>query len=283
MIIRKIMAMNNPQMRSVKTRREEHSERDNAHEEACSSGDQPRKDGTDLRSSCPTSVDSNIESPVEVNGVSLMELFISLRGKQGERKRDTTTKFDSMYDRMDTKKALERMLTIPVDPMQLLLNGQDRTFDEGLPSSLSTVRDYFTREQAWIDGFTAQCADRRDDPRYYLQGQHSPLQFSGIFESYNARTWNRSVGPIVQVPEGDIMFFTILANTDVFSINFMDPKWQAFLPKVRSQAAAKQLSKSTMGVIRHNNGRGDHLKRDQVAGSTCRTCRSSSVLPDFMI
>ena len=58
------------------------------------------------------------------------------------------------------------------------------------------------------------------------------------------------------------MFFTILANTDVFSISFMDPKWPTFLPKVRSQAAARQLSKSTMGVIRHNNGRGDHLKRD---------------------
>ena len=139
------MAMNNPQMRSVKTRREEHSsviteekyaefqiiveralhqaeemERDNAHEEACSSGDQPREDGTGLRSSCPTSVSSNVESPVEVSGVSLMELFISLRGEQGERKRDTTTKFDSMYDGMDTKKSLERMLTTPVDPMQLL-------------------------------------------------------------------------------------------------------------------------------------------------------------------
>jgi hypothetical protein len=120
-VLRRLMAMNNPQMRSVMSRREEQPfsftpeqyadfqvlveqamQRIEVQEpvkdlpqEAGSSNEPPRAEGVDHRSHPQSSVSLDVVSPKEVEGVSLRELFISLRGHQGERGRDTTTKYDS--------------------------------------------------------------------------------------------------------------------------------------------------------------------------------------------
>jgi len=247
MIIRRLVAMSNPHARSVMCRREEQRAALTAEQHAdfmylvdqamqrvdapdtaeqspqasSSSKDIPVPENVDPRSRSPDSGNGEDIRHQEVDGVSLRELFFSLRGQQGERQRDTTTPYDAMYIGLDHAQALERMVALPVDPKELLRIGQNKSFDMHLPRSLAEEGEYDAKETTCTDEFLQQCTE---DERHAFNYKHSSLAPFGRFDAYPDRSRLAPSAPASRVPNEEVEFFVLNANSEVFDVRFMDPE-----------------------------------------------------------
>ena len=72
--------------------------------------------------------------PLPVHGVTLQTFFTNLRGLCGERKRDTSTKYEARYLGLGPERAIELLLSMTVDPQRLLREQQSHTFDKHQPT-----------------------------------------------------------------------------------------------------------------------------------------------------
>ena len=234
----------------------------------------PQAASSSMDTTGPTSVDPGSRSLdpeirddfecKEVEGVSLREMFYVLRGPQGERLRDSTNLFSTMYKGLYATKVLERMLSVSVDPGKILLEGQDKSFDMHLPATMADLHDYHEEERRWQAEFMTTSA--KEDKLLYSKS-HSDLYFlpDGVehFCAYEERDLRGSYGQPIAVPKEEVNFFVVNANSTVFGMRFMDPDWPFALPPFDDYLQARATSINSMKHIRHNKpSHGYYLHRD---------------------
>ena len=82
--------------------------------------------------------------PLPVHGVTLQTFFSNLRGLCGERKRDTTTKYEARYLGLGPERAVEFLFSMKVVPQRLLREQQSHTFDKHQPIHAGEDLGYLT-------------------------------------------------------------------------------------------------------------------------------------------
>ena len=116
------------------------------------------------------------------------------------------------------------------------------------------------KEKTWTDEFMQQCTfhERQD-----FEAQYSSLAPFGRFYAFPGRGRQGPEAPAELVPNEEVEFLVVSANTEVFNIKFMDQNWPVDLPPFGNSAKARKICLDSMKHIRHNRSQGiSSLQRD---------------------
>ena len=83
--------------------------------------------------------------------------------------------------------------------------------------------------------------------------QYSSVAPFGDFYAFPRRGLQEQVAPAEPVPDHEVEFFVISANSEVFNLKFMDQDWPAALPSLGNSHSARSIYIASMRHIRHNH------------------------------
>jgi hypothetical protein len=155
--------------------------------------------------------------PLHSEGVSLQTFFSTLRGKYGERQRDTKTRCEPLYQKDTLPVALEKLLTATVDPHKIRIEGKGTTFDHLLPQHAGEEQSYLSEEHAWMEQLKEnQCWDAEQLSR----AQHINLVPMQDFEVYLTRNIDGTPGARRTLEASQVKLFSVLGNQKIFRLKF---------------------------------------------------------------